>query len=114
VLGFSETFLSFYHTAPCHTSNDSNASDDPHSNPQSKLPLSVLSIPFASNLDISQSFSPLHNTLRNTINRQVLISVFRISFPFLLRFLDFIFEIQDRIVQRLIERLVNPQKQTKK
>jgi len=44
VVGFSETFLNLYHTAPCHTSNDSNASDVQRSNPQSKLLLSVLSI----------------------------------------------------------------------
>jgi hypothetical protein len=43
VLGFSETCLNLYHTAPCHTSNNSTASDEQLCNPQSKQPLSVLS-----------------------------------------------------------------------
>lgn len=113
VAGFSETVLIVYHTSPCHLRTlILMISHAPIYTVQ--LPLSILSILFASNSDISQSFSALRNALHNTINRRQALSLCRISFPFLLQFLDFILEIHDRIVQRLIERLVNPQKQTNK
>ena len=109
-VGVSETFLNLYHAAPC-TSNDSNRRDVSRYNPHSKLP--IHSIPFASSLDISQSFSALYNRyVTQPIGRFSLLYVV-IPFPFF-SVSWFHFRDSGPNLQQLIERLVNPPPKTKK